>query len=484
MTYSMKEKHLLRWCAALSVCFLTGFLLPSGSSCAEEPDRAKPRLAEGRMRCFEVLPGIYQVLGLDPGLPVDDLAAFRQLVGDAEVVALGESVHTSGGYYRAKHRLFRFLVEDLGFRAFAFETPWTDAEQVKDYVDTCEGSALGAVLNGLFGVWSSRSVLEMVEWMCAYNQANPDDPVTFWGFDVQQPWDDGPLLVSYVEDAVPNADGFVAGLLRCNGASYASAADYYRDPDAAVVDEEDHTACVAALDAVRSYFDDHEAELVANTSAEALAWARLSLVSLRAWEYIAYYTDDFELSMSTRDQGMADVFQAMKRLRNPNDRVAIWAHNWHIASRTDEMIPDAGLSMGSHLEQALGDDYFAVGLVGYEVSVNWPGVGSGLLPLPEDPNQVEYRLHHELGLAYLLVDLAFAGADEPFLVPGQQYVVNGFEGAPADHYGALLYLDVSPPRDLNFWPKTTRSRSGAPVNRLGQDTTARHRHPDGWLMRY
>ncbi len=454
-TYSPKQNHMLRWVVALSVSILTAFVLPAGPSCAGEVEDAGPRLPDGRIRSFEVRPGIHEVLSLDPVSPVDDLAAFGLMVGDAEVVALGESIHTSGGYYRAKHRLFRFLVEELGFRAFAFESPWTDAELVKHYVDTCEGSAADAVLGGLFGIWGSRSVVEMLQWMCAYNQTNPDDPVTFWGFDIQQPWDDGPLLVSYVEEAVPNTDELVVGLFRCNGASSASVADYYTDPNAQVVEEEDHTACVAALDAVQSYFDDHEAELVADTSEEALQWARISLISLRAWEYEMYYdTDAFEQSMSARDQGMAQVFLAMKQLRNPNDRVAIWAHNWHIAAHSDEMLPDIGVSMGSHLKQTLGDDYFPVGLVGYEVSINWPGFGTGLQPLPNGPGHVEYLLHQELGHAYLLVDLAYAGAGEPFLNPGQHYFLNEFEVVPANHFGAILYLDVSPPRDLNLWPKT------------------------------
>jgi erythromycin esterase len=424
---------------------------PAGWLCAGQADRAAPRLPDGRGRSFEVRPGIYLVDGLDADLPMDDLAALREMVGDADVVALGESVHTSGGYYRAKHRLFRFLVEDLGFRAFAFESPWTDAELVKHYVDTCEGTAPDAVLGGLFGVWASRSVVKMVEWMCTYNQTNPDDPVTFWGFDIQQPWHDGRLLVSYLEDAVAEPGDMVAGVLRCNGATSTSASDYYLDPDSQFMDEADHGACVGALNAVQSYFDEHEAELVAGTSAEELAWARLSLVSLRAWEFEVFFGDDHARSSSARDEGMALVFQAMKQLRNPDDRVAVWAHNWHIAYRTDEMNPQVGLSMGSHLRQALGDSYFAIGLVGYAVSIQWPGVYSGLLPLPEDPNEVELMLHRDLGHAYLLVDLSFADADEPYLVTGRQYIVSGFWAVPADQYGALFYLDVSPPRDLDLW---------------------------------
>jgi erythromycin esterase len=418
-------------------------VMATGTMAAVNPDGAAPRRSSGRYRCFELRPGIYTFDGYDHTLPTDDLAVFGALVGEAEVVGLGESVHTSGGYYRSKQRLFRFLVEELGFRAFAFESPWSDADLVKAYVETCEGDARTAVVDGLFGVWACETVLEMVEWMCEYNQAHPDDPVTFWGFDIQQPWDDGPLLMSYVTANVENPGELIEGIERCNGATYESASAYDMDPDAMVVDEEDHAACLAALDSVESYFDDHEAELVAATSTEALAWARISLIGLRAWEgEIYYYFDDIERCVSARDEGMAEVFLAIKELRNPDDRVAIWAHNWHIVYHSDEMYPKEGFSMGSHLKQILGNDYFALGLIGYEVSVDWPSVGTTTLSLPT-PSSVEARLHR-LGYPYLFVDLGYTGADA-FLVPGQHYPMNDYWTVPGDQFGALLFLDVSPP---------------------------------------
>jgi erythromycin esterase len=98
----------------------------------------------------EVQPGIYELAGNDPTLPHDDLAPLDVIIGDARAIALGESTHTSGGYYKMKHRLFRYLAEELGFRAFAFETPWTDADIVADYVQTGTGNAETAVAQGLF----------------------------------------------------------------------------------------------------------------------------------------------------------------------------------------------------------------------------------------------------------------------------------------------------------------------------------------------
>ncbi|MFG3437473.1 hypothetical protein ACGF0J_09535 [Nonomuraea sp. NPDC047897] len=57
---------------------------------------------------------------LDFQLPVDDLEPLRDIVGDARVVALGESSHHIREFYRVRHRILRFLVERCGSRC----TPW------------------------------------------------------------------------------------------------------------------------------------------------------------------------------------------------------------------------------------------------------------------------------------------------------------------------------------------------------------------------
>jgi len=417
----------------------------------------EPRQPQGRALSSHpsaVLPGIHEVDGLDVRLPYDDLAPLGDLVGGAAVVALGESVHTSGGYYQAKHRLFRYLVEELGFRAFAFESPWIDAELVTDYVETCEGDAVSSVTEGLFSVWASEEVLDLVTWMCGHNRAHPDDRVAFWGFDIQQPWGDGERLLSYVWQAIPDRADFVSGVRRCNGVGYGSADEYSDDPSSQTVTDPDHLACLETLRSLDAYLIDHEAELAAQTSAEALAWVQINIIGLRAWEFMTYLTQWSRPGVTEmRDRAMADVFMAIRRLRNPGDRVAIWAHNFHIAYAGREAGGNWGntRTMGSHLRAALGDDYFALGLVGFSVSINWPQVSVGEQPPPGNDLHVEYRLHHELGRDYLLVDLAFPGTDEPFLVPGDNSLVSAGWLVPEDQFGALFYLDVSPMMNALRW---------------------------------
>jgi erythromycin esterase len=105
--------------------------------------------------------GLWRLTGTDPHLPQDDLEPLRKVIGGAKFVGLGESIHTSGGFYQLKDRTFRFLVERMGFRAFGMETSWFRADRVERYVQTCQGTPRDAI-RGIFGVWQSAEVQDMV----------------------------------------------------------------------------------------------------------------------------------------------------------------------------------------------------------------------------------------------------------------------------------------------------------------------------------
>ncbi len=412
--------------------------------------------------------GIHELKGIEPDLPYDDLMPLKDILGDTPLVGMGESIHTSEGYYKTKHRLFRFLVEEMGFRAFSIESPWDDAKLVGNYVATGEGDALTAVTTGLFSVWASQSMLEMVEWMRAWNVQHPDDPVAFFGFDIQQPWDDGkPLMDFLTQNASDQAANLNAQITRCDGATSTSATDYWsniQDTNGDGIPEiadEDFQACTAGLDATETYLNDHKSEIIGQTSDEAFELALVHLVGLRAWELqIYYFYSDVIQSYEGRDQGMAYVLLKFRDLYYPGKKIAVWAHDWHLAMHADRIrncsLGNQGSrSMGTFLKTSVGDAYQPIGLVGYEVSINWPPtyVGPWPWPVPTDPQCVEVMLHG-MGKAYLLVDLAFPGAPEPFLAQGVEHMLNHEYFSlmvPADQYRALIFLDQSPAMESLLW---------------------------------
>lgn len=53
----------------------------------------------------------------------EELSFLKSALADARVVSLGEFQHYTGVFNAFHFKLFRYLVENLGFTAFAFETP-------------------------------------------------------------------------------------------------------------------------------------------------------------------------------------------------------------------------------------------------------------------------------------------------------------------------------------------------------------------------
>src|SRR6187399_1486940 len=99
-----------------SALLLATFVLLATAPLAAAELEASPLAASAG---FPLQAGVWRLDGTDPELPTADLEPLRALVGRATMVGLGESVHTSGGYYETKHRLFRYMVEKLGFRVLA-----------------------------------------------------------------------------------------------------------------------------------------------------------------------------------------------------------------------------------------------------------------------------------------------------------------------------------------------------------------------------
>lgn len=379
-----------------------------------------------------VRPGIWRLQGIDPTLGTSDLEPLRQLIGNASVVGLGETFHTSGGFYVMKHRIFRFLVEKMGFRAFAIESLWTGADLAARYVQTCEGTPEAAIRDHI-NVWQSTEYADLVQWMCEWNRDHPDpaDKVTFFGFDIQQPWYDGPGLISFLRRiGIGESHSWVTGIQSCE------AVTPLRHPFGEIPPER-HELYIRTLEEIEAHFQSNGEDIQRRTSEQDLAVANLRLVGLRAWENSVFLiAHDYAAGYSARDEGMAHTFFTLKAQRAPQARTVVWAANSHIA-RTP--LPDGTRPMGSHLAEALGRDYVSFALTAYEAEIDFPGFGCG--PVTRRPGSVEEKLRG-LREKALLVDLSFPGTRKPYL-PRRLYNMGIDRVEPHRSYTGLIYLERS-----------------------------------------
>jgi erythromycin esterase len=430
-------------CRGLSAACALAALLSAASPAGAQPfapgseaEAAKPAPPPVG---YPVVPGIWKLHGNDPNLPMEDLEPLRRMIGRASVVALGESYHTSGGFYLMKHRVFRFLVEQMGFRAFAIESNWTMVEPAARYVETCEGSPDEAI-RGHWAVFQSKELSDLARWMCEWNSQHPApaDKVQFFGFDVQQPHEDGPRLTAFLQRiGIAEDHAWMEGIRACDGVTVTH--------PLGTVPQEAHDLCLQTLRAVELHFQRNGKGIARQTSPYDLAIAKLQVVSLRAWENQAFiFPHDYATGITVRDEGMAYAFMTQRALRAPKARTVIWAANMHVSRAP---LPSGARPMGSFLAAALRRDYLSFALGAYEAEIDYPQFGCGLVERRE--NSVEERLHG-LGEEALLVDLAFPGTRTPYL-PRGFYNMGEDLLEPHRDYNGIFYLEHSPKMHPLVW---------------------------------
>ena len=424
----MKRK--LLWIfAAVVPCLVVSFLTMAASSAGAQALGLEPQVEAARREAgIPVGPGLWRLYGEDPTLSgTEDLAPLRRMIGKATVVGLGEAWHTSGGFYKMKHRIFRDLVENMGFRVFAIESHWVSGEKANRYVQTCEGSPEAAI-NLHIPVWQSVELRDLVQWMCEWNQAHPDDRVHYLGFDVQGsslgPNLDGPGLIAFLgRIGIPEAHPWVAGIRQCEGVTVSHPFDQ--------IPSETHQQCLAALTEIEGHFQRNGRSIEEQTSSGDFFIAKLQLLSLKAWqEEVFLIGGDFARGFNKRDEAMAKVFFLLRERNFPKAKAVVWAANIHVARA---LVPNGARPMGSFLAAKLGRNYVNFALAAYHAEVD-----VGACEVREAvPGSIEDRLH-ALGEDALLVDLARSSYLRPRI-----YEMGTFPFQPRLHFNGIIFLETS-----------------------------------------
>lgn len=276
-------------------------------------------------------------------------AAFGRVVGDAQVVSLGESTHGTHEFFVAKHHLFRYLVEHKGFPVFAIEANQLSTERINAYVhgapDTVERT-----MGGLFGVWYKQEVKDLIEWMRAYNVRKPDAPLSFVGFDMQDPQLPMDSVVAYLRRHDPAAADRVQAL-------YADQREAWRARDYPQPAEGQGAVWFANAKQAAELLESTLRTTPARDANERL-WAEQNA---RVVVQCALQASD-PWNSTIRDSCMAaNIAWTLKRYPE-GTRMAVWAHDAHIG----RIGFASGTSMGAHMVRLFGERLRVVGITTYD----------------------------------------------------------------------------------------------------------------------
>lgn len=310
---------------------------------------------------------------------VSDLLPLRGVVGQARLVAYGEPTHGAHEPLAFRNRLFRFLVERMGFTAIAVESGLTESEAVNRYVTGGPGNLSDVVRNGIswgFGEFGENE--ELVAWMRSYNE-NPTHPrkVRFYGID----------LSGSGNGAFPNARHAVdaaLGSLRLRDAPVANSLDALLSPllgrfssdGYASLSSADRKQLATTLKKLGNALSDKGTRLHSPNTDATYSW---SVQNARVAEQLRQMLEVYPppsaspgippeafRAEAVREAGMAENVQWALQLEAPAGRVLVFAHNNHVMNSTITggawsafRVPPP--AMGKFLRSALGDKLVIAG---------------------------------------------------------------------------------------------------------------------------
>ena len=272
----------------------------------------------------------------------EDLQPLKGMLENVKVVGLGESTHGTKEFFQLKHRLVRFLVEEMGYRTFILEAGMIPCMNINEYISSGKGDRAKALASQSYWTWDTEEVGAMLDWMLEHNMnCSRGEEVKFYGVDVKP---------------VPEA---VSILKRINE----KAELFEKEKINKILDE------IFILDD-EGKGDGAECRKDAIWLMGILTFNELSIcrrcgraeydLALACARTLCQYIDSMILAadMSVRDILMADNVMRLLNSLPPDEKVVIWAHNYHISTFESEGYP----CMGSILRRRLGSKYFPFAL--------------------------------------------------------------------------------------------------------------------------
>lgn len=402
-------------------------------------------------------------------VPDSALLPLLDIVGDARVIALGESMHRTHEFLAWRHRVLRFLVDNAGVTALVLESGFPEATLVDRWVASGEGILRSALNDGLtYHFGKCQEMLDLVVWMRERGRES-DTPLRLYGMDVPDsaasPLPALHAVATFLDDVDPEYAAFIRRHLIAMHAYL----------------PEDRTGLARAAPAIHAYLaldGTTRARMSAaiNGLVERMRARRTDYLdgdappgdvdsAIRMAE-VARTTDAFLSAMTEgadrtwppaniRDAAMADT---VEWILEREARVMVFAANGHIRKTpylAPPFVPEPLPSLGTHLSARLGRDYRAIG------SAFGGGIAWLHRPGPDDPpghstpfvasvdalpaGSIDRRLA-ESAPGSLLLDLHASTSHAP--LTGVTGTANGSElelGDVRESFDAILYVPrVSP----------------------------------------
>ena len=278
------------------------------------------------------------------GSGFDDMQPLKAMIGDARIVALGEAEHMNRDFYRVKHRMVEFLVNEMDFTVFAIEATFAGALELNDYILTGDGTPEEALATLVYPAWRTEEVLEMVKWMRHYN-ATHEKKIKFYGFDSKPATGSAKAVYDFLKktNGTKDYDQLLLSLMQLS-----ITLRKWEGPN------EELRKSLEQIKGLITYLENQRPAHARSSSQQEIQshrqWrlaVRHAMVLLQNAEFLS--APSISKASDLRDKSMADNVRWLMDYEK-GAKIILWAANPHVMTT-----PYSG-SMGDYLRQACGKD--------------------------------------------------------------------------------------------------------------------------------
>jgi erythromycin esterase len=353
---------------------------------------------------------------LDSTSDFSDLLPIKSMIGAAQVVALGEPVHGAHEPMAFRNRLFRFLVEQMGFTAIAIESGFTESRTVDSFVGGGPGDTRTALRSGMTdGFARYDENRKLIQWMRNYNATasrSGHRKIHFYGLDLPAGGRlGGPrLAIDYALAFLSRVDPVAAESIRALSRSLpASDDDKFGALSPRALAEFD-----SSIAAIAKTMATDRSRLITQSSLDEYHWALHNLDVARQ------LANHFRLAarlptindlrdggpvIAAHDYAMARNVQWIVQNEGPQGRVLVFAHDGHVMNWQENggifsVIREKPFMMGSDLRKVYGRDLFIIATSSATTSAG--------LPRPEPIKDSIDGVLAQVGLPAMVLDIRMA----------------------------------------------------------------------------
>jgi erythromycin esterase len=399
------------------------------------------------------------ISSLELSAPSKDLQPLRAVIGNKRFVLLGESQHFATEPLAFRNRLFKYLVEDLGFSAIAIESGVTESRVLNNYVLGGPGDLTSALSQGLswtFDVLPQNA--ELIRWMRAYN-ADPRHvrKLQVYGIDVPGSLSNPTATRSadtalnealrYLDQVDPQAMETIKGRVKpIVPFTRWSVRDYLSFPQSL------RDSMTVAVAEVVSFMERRQLDYVARSSRDAYAWGYRQAIAARqvddwlrripAGEGEKDFRNWTHEQLAVRNRAMFENMRWAMGQLEPGAKLLVFAALGHNANSSylTESDPLPLTPFGAYMKDAYGEQMITIGHTAVAGEIGGCGMSLKSRPMPSTSATVHFS---QPKVPLYVLDLRHAPASARWLRESSG-LWNGFESTTqviADSFDVLFFSE-------------------------------------------